>query len=144
VKTLFDTSVLVAAMIESHPAHPKAFAWLQQVKNSTIIGYVPAHSIAELYAILTVYPIKPRIHPLIARKMIWHNVFEIFNVVSLSAQDYAEITEHLSESEIIGGVTYDAVILYTALKTDIDRILTLNPKDFRRIYSELSDKIIAV
>jgi len=46
VKTLFDTSVLVAAMIESHPAHPKSFAWLQQVKNSTIIGYVSAHSIA--------------------------------------------------------------------------------------------------
>jgi len=34
MKTLFDTSVLVAAMIESHPAHPRALSWLQQARYS--------------------------------------------------------------------------------------------------------------
>jgi predicted nucleic acid-binding protein len=144
MKTLFDTSVLVAAMIESHPAHPRALSWLQQAKDGTITGYVSAHSIAELYAILTAYPVRPRIHPLAVRKMIGCNVFDIFNVVSLSAQDYAEITEHLSTSGIIGGITYDAVILYAALKAEADRILTLNAKDFCRIYPGLSDKITVV
>lgn len=39
------------------------------------------------------------------------------------------------------GVTYDALILYAALKAEADQMLTLNEKDFRRIYPELTDKI---
>jgi len=74
MKILLDTSILVAAMIEAHPAH--------------------------------------------------------------------ERSKHLSESNIVGGLTYDAVILYTAFKVEIDRIVTLNKRDFVRIYPDIADKII--
>lgn len=33
MKVLFDTSVLVAAMIESHPAHERALPWPQKSKH---------------------------------------------------------------------------------------------------------------
>jgi predicted nucleic acid-binding protein len=45
-------------------------------------------------------------------------------------------------SNIVGGVIYDAVILYTAFKVEIDRIVTLNKRDFVRIYPGIADKII--
>ncbi len=46
MNVLFDTSVLVAAMVEAHPMHERALPWLQRVKEKTITGIVAAHSIA--------------------------------------------------------------------------------------------------
>lgn len=143
MKVLLDTSVLVAAMVETHPMHERALPWLQRIKDGTDVGLVAAHSIAELYAILTTLPVQPRISPAISKQLIRHNVLEICEVVSLSDEDYAMIIEHLSEAGIVGGVTYDALILYVALKVDVDYVVTLNEKDFRRIYPNLADKVIS-
>ena len=141
MRVLLDTSVLVAAMIESHPAHKQAFPWLQHVIDGTNTGLVAAHSIVELYAILTTLPIQPRIPPSVAQRLIHENVINVCKVISLSDKDYASILEHLSESGIIGGVTYDALIMYSALKSDAERLVTLNDKDFRRIYPNHADKV---
>jgi predicted nucleic acid-binding protein len=59
VSTLFDTSVLVAAMVEAHPNHTAALPWLQRAKPGLVTGLVAAHSLAELYAVLTTLPIQP-------------------------------------------------------------------------------------
>ena len=32
MKILFDTSVLVAALVESHPMHTRAFPWLKKAR----------------------------------------------------------------------------------------------------------------
>ncbi|NIM12666.1 MAG: PIN domain-containing protein [Candidatus Aminicenantes bacterium] len=142
MKILLDTSVLVAAMVEAHPAHERALPWLQKIKAKTDVGFVAAHSIAELYAILSILPVQPRISSVSANQLIQQNVLDICSIVSLSVQDYARIIKHLSESNIVGGVTYDAVILYTAFKFEIDRIVTLNKNDFFRIYPDIADKIV--
>jgi len=142
MKILFDTSVLVAAMVEAHPAHERALPWLQRIKAGTDVGVVAAHTIAELYAVLSVLPVQPRISPAIANKLIQQDVFDICEIVTLSEQDYNSVLKHLSESNIVGGATYDAVILHTAFKVEIDRIVTLNKKDFVRIYPGIADKII--
>ncbi len=144
MKILVDTSVLVAAMVTGHPAHEWALPWLQRIRDRADIGFVSAHSIAELYSILSTLPVKPRIPPSTVKQMIQSNVFEICEIIPLSVQDYAMIIRHLAKSNIIGGVTYDAVILYTAFKIDIDRIITLNKKDFCRIYPEIVNKIISL
>lgn len=141
MRVLLDTSVLVAAMVEAHPVHMGALPWLQRVKDGTDIGFVAAHSIAELYAILTTLPVQPRIAPDIARRLIRKNVFESCEVVPLSVEDYAAVIEHLCGSGIVGGVTYDALILYSATKVGVDRVITLNEKDFRRAYPELAGQI---
>ena len=143
MKVLLDTSVLVAAMVEAHPAHMRSLAQLQRIKNGADVGLVSAHTIAELYAILTTLPVKPRISSAIAYELIQRNVLELCEVASLSAEDYSAVTRHLSEEEITGGVTYDALILYTAIKEKADRIVTLNESDFRRIYPQIAGQIIS-
>lgn len=141
MKVLLDTSVLVAAMIEGHPAHERSLYWLQRIKKGSDSGVVSAHSIAELYAIFTRLPVKPRISPALAFELIQRNVIDICRVVALSDNDYGLIVKHLSETGVIGGVTYDALILYTAFKEAVDRVITLNENDFRRIYPQIAGQI---
>lgn len=143
MKVLFDTSVLVAAMIESHPAHERALPWLQKSKRKEIAAVVAAHSLAELYAILTRLPLKPPISPVIAWQMIRENVLAVLEVIPLSESDYHAVLDHLSQRGITGGVTYAALIAYAALKAQVDQLLTLNERDFRRVYPLLSEQIVA-
>jgi predicted nucleic acid-binding protein len=143
MNVLFDTSVLVAAMVEAHPMHERALPWLQRVQAGLDVGIIAAHSIAELYAVLTKLPVRPRISPAVARRLIQQNVLEICRVVSLSEDDYVAILGHLSDTGIVGGATYDALILYAGLKADVDCVVTSNETDFRRIYPDLADKIVA-
>ncbi len=142
MKILFDTSVLVASIVEAHPEHAKALPWLARVENDSDSGFLAAHSLAELYAILTTLPVRPSISPAIAWKLIAHITGRL-EVIFLSAQDYAGIIERLAELGITGGATYDALITRAAIKANVDLIVTLNPKDFHRVSPELADKIIS-
>ena len=63
--------------------------------------------------------------------------------MTLSSQDYADVIDILAEIGITGGATYDALILRAAANADVDMVVTLNEKDFRRVYPDLADKIVA-
>lgn len=97
----------------------------------------------ELYAVLTNLPVHPRISPQIASRLIKQNVLELCQVVSLNEADYSAVVQDLSEREITGSVIYGALILYTAVKTKVDNIVTLNVKDFCRVYPGFADRIIS-
>lgn len=60
MKTLFDTSVIVAGVVESHPMHARCLTWLQRAKSRAIECIVVSHSLAETYAVLTTLPVKPQ------------------------------------------------------------------------------------
>jgi len=143
MRILLDTSVLVAAMVEAHPAHEQGLAWLKRVTDGPDKGLVAAHSLAELYAVLTTLPVHPPISPSDAQQLIKHNVTEKLEVVFLSDQDYIQVIEHLAALGIVGGATYDALILRAAANAKVDLVVTLNEKDFQRVYPNLADKIVA-
>lgn len=104
---------------------------------------VAAHSLAELYAILTRLPLKPPIPPSMAWQMIRENVLAVLEVIPLSEDDYHSVLEHLPQTGIAGGVTYDALIAYAAIKAQVDQLITLNEKDFRKVCPTLSERIVA-
>jgi len=143
MRILVDTSTLVAAMMEDHPAHARVLPWLQKIREGTHTGLVAAHSLAELYATLTSLPIQPRISPAVAQQLIRRNVLDLFEVVALSDSDYITVLDHLTDLGIVGGATYDALILQAASKANVDQVITLNEKDFHRVYPDLADKIIS-
>ena len=140
---LFDTSVLVAAMVQAHPAHERAVPWLQRVKAQTDSGIASAHSIAELYAVLTALPVQPRISPGLASRLIHENVLTTCQIIPLTQADYEAVIARLAEQGLAGGVTYDALILHAATKAQVDVIVTLNERDFSRIDPNLADRITA-
>lgn len=124
--------------------HTQALLWLQKAKKGEETGLVAAHSLAELYAILTTLPVQPRILPALAQQLIKHNVLDVLEVVSLLDKDYVAVIDHLVNLGIIGGATYDALILHAASKANVDQVLTLNEQDFRRVYPDLTDQIVSV
>lgn len=143
MKILFDTSVLVAALVESHPMHARAFPWLKQARAREFDMIVAAHTIAELYAVLSTLPIKPRISPLIARKLIRENIETVGKLISLTPREYISVIKQISELGLAGGITYDALIAKVAQKANVERLLTLDADHFTRVWPG-AEKIIGM
>lgn len=143
MRVLLDTSVLVAAVVEAHPMHSVALPWLQRAKAQLDEGLVAAHSIAELYAVLTKLPLRPRIVPSVAVEVIERDALDILEVVPLSGDDYRAVIKQLAEMGLTGGVTCDALIVRAAQKAGAEKIVTLNPADFARIAPDLADRILS-
>jgi predicted nucleic acid-binding protein len=143
VRILFDTSALVAVLIQTHPAHVRVMSWLRRAEIDNSPRLIAAHSLAELYSILTTYPIRPRISPAAAQQMIEQSILSTFEIVQLSGVDYTTVIAYLARQGITGGATYDALILSAAVKAGADQIVTLNERHFRRIRPDLAENIIA-
>jgi len=142
MKTLFDTSVLIAALIESHPMHERAFPWMKKAKAKTFETVVASHTLAELYAVLSTLPIKPRIAPSVAWRLIYENVETIGKVISLTSAEYRAVIKRISELGLAGGIVYDALITKVAQKANVERLLTFNSDRFKRVWSTGENVII--
>lgn len=138
MKILFDTSVLVAAIVAAHPRHDISLPWLQRVLTEEAIGFIASHSFAELYAVLTRLPLRPAIKPALAAELISKNL-QGFQVISLSTEDYKAVIANLVSLQIPGAAIYDALIAQAALNSNVDILLTLNPKHFQRLGESLAE-----
>ena len=143
MKTLFDTSVIIAALVESHPMHGRAFPWLKQAKEKQFELIVASHTLAELYAVLSTLPLKPRISSSVAWRLIKDNIESTSKVISLTPAEYSSTIKSMSEMGLIGGTIYDALIAKVAQKAKVERLLTLNTNHFRRVWQDEENKIIA-
>ncbi|MBI5811606.1 MAG: PIN domain-containing protein [Meiothermus silvanus] len=132
MKLLFDTSSLVAAFVQSHPAHTAAWEWLEQTLEGVHDGAVATHTLAELYAVLTRLPLRPAIPPSVALQLIEENL-RGFQTIALSVADYRAVLQRLEKLNLVGGAIYDALIAQAALKAKAERLLTLNPSHFLRL-----------
>ena len=143
MKILFDTSIIIAAMIEPYPMHSRAFPWFKRAKSKEFEILVASHTLAELYAVLTTLPISPKITPRMARQLIYINIETISKTVSLSSSDYISVIKQMADLGLSGGVIYDALIAKTAQKSKVDHLLTYNVDDFKRIWPEGVKHIIS-
>ena len=136
MKVLADTSVLVAAMVESHPRHARAFPWLRRAKGGDVKMAVAAHTLAELHAVLTTLPVSPRIGAQTARRLIRDDVESRSDVIELRRGDYLIVLDRMAELALSGGSIYDALIARAAEKANVAKLLTLNVADFRRVWPQ--------
>jgi len=97
LKILLDTSVLVAGILPEHSRHLAAFPWLQKAISGERQGLVCAHTLAEMFAVLTRLPLKPKIPPATAWRLIRENVERHCQIISLSALDYKAVLQSLAE-----------------------------------------------
>lgn len=141
MKILFDTSILIAAFVESHPKHKSALSFLMKAKNKDFELLVSSHTILEVYSVLTSAPFKPRITPKIAKQLIDNNIKNIAKTIYLTDKDYSKIIERMSASNFSGGIVYDAIIVECALVSKADEILTLNSKDFLKLTNNIPIKV---
>jgi len=143
VKILLDTSVLVAGIVKTHSSHSRAIVWLQKANDRAFDGVIAAHSMAELYSVITALPLRPRILPGTIQELIKHDLLNVFQIVSLSEQDYVTTIDHMTALGLIGGAIFDALIMQAAVKANVDQIVTFNTKDFQRVNPSLADRIVS-
>lgn len=141
MKLLFDTSSLIAAFVQSHPAHTAAWEWLEQTLEGTHHGVVATHTLAELYAVLTRLPLRPAIPPPVALQLIEENL-RGFQTIALSAANYRAVLRRLEKLNLAAGAIYDALIAQAALKARVERLLTLNPGHFRRLGKDVEAMVL--
>ena len=142
--TVFDSSALIAACVEVHPKHHSAISWLKQAKNKEIEYIVAAHSLLEVYSVLTSAPFKPPVSPATAHQLIEQNIKRDAKIISLSEQEYFQVIDSMVRSGLRGGIAYDAIVVKCARKCKAKEIITSNIKDFSRLIPDDSIKIIAL
>jgi predicted nucleic acid-binding protein len=143
MKVFCDTNVIVAAFLSDHPHHNVARPILERVKARTDRGIVAAHSIAEIYAVLTRLPGSSQVMPGVAWALISQNIMQSFSVVSLSAKEYEKAVEGASLRNVQGGMIHDALLLAAASKSRADRIYTFNVSHFQSVAGpKLAPKIV--
>ena len=133
MKVFLDTNVLVAAVVQKHGDHARALAVLDRVQNGKDKGFISAHSLAEVYAVLTKAPPPVRHSPEQALLSIEENVLKFFKVISLTGNDYASLLREAAVAGVAGGTIYDAVLLRAAEKSEVEKVYTLNVRHFQNI-----------
>ena len=133
MRVFLDTSVLVAAVLQQHEAHARAFAVLARIQGGRDEGFASAHSLAEMYATLTKIPAPFRHTPEQALLSIEENVIKHFNISSLTGSDYTGLIREAALAGIRGGTVYDAILMKTAGKAGVDQIYTLNLEHFQAV-----------
>ena len=137
MNVLFDTSVIVAASLPQHQHHSPCFIQIQAAKLAQIKGYLSTHSLAELYSVLTRMPSQPRICARDAKHLIESHL-QYLETVVLDQGDYQAAIAQMTALNLPGGGIFDALIAQAALKSSAERLLTLNPKHFTRLGTELA------
>jgi predicted nucleic acid-binding protein len=138
VSCFFDTSVLVAAFTELHPRHEASFrAFAAADREAAFCG---AHTMAEVFAVMTRLPVSPPISPESALLFVGE-IRKRLTVIPLDAADYSDTIERAVERAVSGGRIYDALLLRCAEKAGTDTIYTWNVKHFETIAPGLAGRI---
>lgn len=138
MKRFFDTSVLVAAVLEEHEHHQPSFLALSKANRSS--AFCAAHNLAEVYATLTRYPGKQRLSA--EQALLSLSVFENrLTIVALEAREYLVAIRRFAAIGITGGTMYDALIAACALRAEVDVLYTWNVGHFMLLGDEVARKV---
>ncbi len=135
----FDTTALVAAMVEDEPHHEFCVERLANADD----GYASTHSLAECYATLTGGRLGVQVSPADAASLVRQNVHERLSLVGLSASDYQKLVEAAGPAGARGGAIYDLLLLACARKVKAQKIYTLNHRHFLALAPDLAGRIAA-
>src|SRR5215471_2657625 len=113
MQAFFDTSVLVAAFWHGHVFHePSIRLFAATSKKQAACGI---HSVAEVYATMTVLPVKPMIPPEHAMLFV-EEIRNRLTLVSLNEGEYFETLHATAAGRFTSGRVYDALLLRCAAK----------------------------
>jgi predicted nucleic acid-binding protein len=133
MKVFFDTSVLVAAVVDQLAQHERAFSYFSAALEEGQVCACSPHVLAECYATLTALPLPRRVQPEEARLLIETNFVGKLTVVEMVTNDYREALRRVAGLGLRSGVVYDALHLGCAEKAGYERLVTFNAKDFERL-----------
>lgn len=132
-KVCFDTSMLVAALLQQHPHHGIAFPHFRAVREGQTLGHLTTYGLAELFATLTALPLKPRVLPADAKRLFDDSVLKHFALIPLGPAEYQEALHLTVTQNLSSGAIYDALHLVGARTAACETLYTLNLRHFRAL-----------
>jgi len=133
VKTYFDSSALIAAMVQEEEHHKAAFEALAEAKE----GLTSTHALAETFATLTSGRLDIQLAGDDALRIIQTNVVERLGVIELSLADYKEAMRVSQRAGARGGAIFDLLHLQVARRCKADRVFTINCRHFQSFAPDL-------
>lgn len=138
MKVFFDTSVLVAVFWGDHVHHAPSLKVFAEATPAD--AACAAHSLAEVYAVLTRLPVKPPIGS--DQALLFHQeVLDRLSIVSLDANAYAATIRAAAGRGVKGRRICDALLLACAVRSNAEVVFSWNVKDFRALAPELAERI---
>ena len=136
MKVCFDTSVLVAAVVDQLTNHESALDCFSRYSGRSHDGFCSTHALAECFATLTALPLPRRIQPVEASQLIQENFVNRLTVIEISRKRYLTSMERVSKLGLASGIIYDALHLECAEKTNCSRLYTYNLREFHKLQPE--------
>jgi predicted nucleic acid-binding protein len=141
VRAYFDSSVLVAGLMDIHPEYERARAWFERVARREVRGVTSAHGLAETWSALTGIPLRPPLAAATAHRIVREGILARFEIASATARDYERVLASAADLDARGGSVYDALHAAMARKARADVVLTLDIRDFRRVAPDLGTRL---
>ncbi len=136
MRVAFDTSVLVAGLVEAHPAFAPAALWLDAADRGEIDALWTMHAYAEAWSVLTRLPLTERLEIAAVNELLAALVV-VAVPLPLDLVDYAAAADRCAAAAVRSGAIFDALHLVAAERAQADALLTLNVKDFARLAPKL-------
>lgn len=90
---------------------------------------------------LRALPVRPRIQPLEATRIITDGILPHFEALPIGTEDYVAALNLVGNGGWSGAKIYDALLLQCAARCTVDRIYSFNVDDFRQLAApELREK----
>ncbi len=137
MKVFFDTSALIAVMLEDEVSHREADAEFE----AAIEIWISTHSIAECFSTLTGGRRKSRLTPQEALEVITTTLNDRVHLLPLTRADYEAALAAAAGVGARGGAIYDVLLLTCARRSGAARILTLNHRHFVSFAPDLAGLI---
>ena len=137
MSALLDSSVLVAALVQSEPHHEACHALLD--RPGLVAG---VHALAETFNTLTGGRLPARLAPDLAAQAIEVTLLPSLVII---APDGAEVMAAIRSAHrrgVRGGAIYDYLHLVTARKADASRLYTLNTRHFLAFHRKGDPEIV--
>jgi predicted nucleic acid-binding protein len=138
VKAFLDTSVLIATFYANHEHHAASInLFLRFPKQEACCG---AHSLAEVYAVLTGRGGKERVSGDEALLFLT-DIREHLTIISLNPDEYTKAIKEAASLGIAGGTIYDSLLAHCAMKAKATTIYTWNVKHFMRLGATVASRL---
>lgn len=121
--TYFDTSVLVGALLQTHPNHKECLAIFEQTRDRITC----AHTLAEVFSTLTAHYKVPNS----AAAEITLGLLEKLAIEPLSLNEYETAIAEARQRGIMGGGIYDSLHATYARQRSARRVITRNLGHFQ-------------
>ncbi|MBS1707440.1 MAG: hypothetical protein JSS65_01825 [Armatimonadetes bacterium] len=139
---VFSLDVLVAALVEGHPDHTRCASWVSKAKRGELTMLVAQTTVTELFAALTALPVRPRITPGMASRLVKGNI-DPSQVIAVSPAAVWAVVDRAARTGARSREVAELLVIHAAQSANADHVLSLDHRSLDRLGDVPSGFVLA-